>query len=458
MRYRILIVDDELSICVTLAMALEAKYEVQYATDAEAGLKMLQQQSFHLVFLDLRIGERDGMEVLERIKETDSTIAVIIITAYGSIDSSVEAMKRGAFTYLSKPLHIDEAMICVEQALSFRSLNERVQYLTDELQTRGEFFGMVGKSPAMRRVYEMIEKLRDVDIGVTVSGESGTGKELAARAIHFSGNRKNERFVAVNCAAIPEGLLEEELFGHKKGSFTGAVFDKIGKFSLADKGTIFLDEISDLPLSMQSKVLRVLQEKVFTPIGSNEPRAIDIRVVAATNRDLIQMVQNGTFRLDLFYRINVASIVLPPLRERRQDIPLLCRYFIELYNKEHRKNVQGLTKGAERLLLEYDYPGNVRELSNALEYAVVVCDGDVIQTRDLLSQMRQTMMPGAALPQPETNRAGLFAGMTLREIEEEIIRYRLRENNGHQKQTAQQLGISVKGLRNKIRAYGIAGR
>jgi two-component system response regulator AtoC len=453
-----LIVDDELSICVTLAMALEAKYEVQYATDAEAGLKMLQQQSFHLVFLDLRIGERDGMEVLERIKETDSTIAVIIITAYGSIDSSVEAMKRGAFTYLSKPLHIDEAMICVEQALSFRSLNERVQYLTDELQTRGEFFGMVGKSPAMRRVYEMIEKLRDVDIGVTVSGESGTGKELAARAIHFSGNRKNERFVAVNCAAIPEGLLEEELFGHKKGSFTGAVFDKIGKFSLADKGTIFLDEISDLPLSMQSKVLRVLQEKVFTPIGSNEPRAIDIRVVAATNRDLIQMVQNGTFRLDLFYRINVASIVLPPLRERRQDIPLLCRYFIELYNKEHRKNVQGLTKGAERLLLEYDYPGNVRELSNALEYAVVVCDGDVIQTRDLLSQMRQTMMPGAALPQPETNRAGLFAGMTLREIEEEIIRYRLRENNGHQKQTAQQLGISVKGLRNKIRAYGIAGR
>ena len=455
MKPRVLVIDDELSICVTLVMALEDKYEAQYARSAAQGLALLHEQEFALVFLDLCIGEDYGLKVLKEIKAIDSRVAVIIITAYGSIDSSVEAIKSGAYSYLTKPLRIEEVLIYAEQALSFRSLSEQVEYLSDELQSRNHYFGMVGKSRSMQRVYELIKKLQDVDVGVTITGESGTGKELVARAIHFSGNRKKERFITVNCAAIPEGLLEEELFGHRKGAFTGALYDKVGKFEAADGGTIFLDEIGDLPLAMQGKVLRVLQEKSVTPVGSNETRTTDVRVIAATNRDLPQMIRQGTFRLDLFYRINVVGISLPPLRERRQDIPLLCRHFIDRYNTEYKKKTSGLTYGAERFLLEYDYPGNIRELSNIIEYAIVICDGDVIRLEDLPAY---TARPTAAEPQLQdgVRRAALFDGMTFREIEREIIIDRLRTNRGHQKLTAQQLGISAKGLRNKMRDYGIS--
>jgi len=455
---RILVIDDEISICITLVMALEEKYEAKYTLDAGDGLLLLQQHDFDLVLLDLRIGDRDGLEVLQKIKEMDSTISVIIITAHASIGSSVEAMKKGAYTYLSKPLCIDEMMICVEQALTFRSLNERVLYLNDELQARNHYFGIVGKSDAMQEIYELIEKIKDVNISVLIAGESGTGKELVAKAIHYSGVRKDERFVAVNCAAIPEGLLEEELFGHKKGAFTGALSDRAGKFAAGDKGTIFLDEIGDLPLAMQSKVLRVLQEKSFTPIGSNDAKTVDIRVLAATNRKLEEMVRQGSFRLDLFYRINSVGIELPPLRERRHDIPLLCHHFIDLYNKEHRKLVKGLTKGAERLLLEYDYPGNIRELSNILELAVILCVDETIHVKDFLAQMKRTGLPGAVQATGIATPHGFFSAMTLKEIEKEVIRDRLCENNGHQRRTAQQLGISVKGLRNKILYYGLTAK
>jgi two-component system, NtrC family, response regulator AtoC len=455
MRPRILVIDDEISICITLVMALEQKYAAQYALDADEGMRLLEQHGFDLVLLDLRIGDQDGIEVLQRIKELDSTIPVIIITAHASIDSSVEAMKKGAYTYLSKPLSIDEMMICVDQALTFRSLNEKVLYLKDELQVKNHYFGIVGKSDAMQGIYELVEKIKDVNIGVLISGESGTGKELVARAIHYSGIRKDERFVAVNCAAIPEGLLEEELFGHKKGAFTGAHADRTGKFAAGDKGTIFLDEIGDLPLSMQSKVLRVLQEKSFTPIGGNDPISVDIRVIAATNRSLNEMVMQGNFRLDLFYRINSIGIELPPLRDRRQDIPLLCQHFIALYNREHKKTVQGLTKGAERLLLEYDYPGNIRELANILELAVILCAEETICVKDLLAQMKRPRLPDSTQTKEASVPLGLFSAMTLKEIEKEVIRDRLCENNGHQKRTAEQLGISVKGLRNKILYYGL---
>ena len=310
----------------------------------------------------------------------------------------------------------------------------------------------------MQEIYELIEKIKDVNISVLIAGESGTGKELVAKAIHYSGVRKDECFVAVNCAAIPEGLLEEELFGHKKGAFTGALSDRAGKFAAGDKGTIFLDEIGDLPLAMQSKVLRVLQEKSFTPIGSNDAKTVDIRVLAATNRKLEEMVRQGSFRLDLFYRINSVGIELPPLRERRHDIPLLCHHFIDLYNKEHRKLVKGLTKGAERLLLEYDYPGNIRELSNILELAVILCVDETIHVKDFLAQMKRTGLPGAVQATGIATPHGFFSAMTLKEIEKEVIRDRLCENNGHQRRTAQQLGISVKGLRNKILYYGLTAK
>jgi two-component system response regulator AtoC len=310
----------------------------------------------------------------------------------------------------------------------------------------------------MQGVYELIEKIKDKNIAVTISGESGTGKELVARAIHYSGSRKNERFVAVNCAAIPEGLLEEELFGHRKGSFTGALSDRIGKFEAGDKGTIFFDEIGDLPLAMQSKVLRVLQEKTLTPIGSNDARPIDVRVIAATNRDLEEMVQKGSFRLDLFYRIHAVGIELPSLRERRQDIPMLCRHFIELHAKEHEKRIKGMTKEAERLLLEYEFPGNIRELSNMLELAVILCADETIGVKDLLAHIKRPGTPSATPPRENAKPLGLFSSMTLKEIEQEVIRDRLCQNNGHQKRTAQQLGISVKGLRNKIRYYGLSAK
>lgn len=291
MKPRILIIDDELSICITMALAMKAKYEALYATSAEQALDLMKRQCFQLVFLDLRIGEDNGLDLLPTIKEMDPGIAVIMMTAYASIDSSVKAMKAGAFNYLSKPLNIEEALIYAEQALAFRALNEQVLYLSDQLQAKNSYQGMVGKSPEMRKIYQMIEKLKDLDIGITITGESGTGKELVAKAIHYSGSRKGQPFVTVNCAAIPEGLLEEELFGHKKGTFTGAISDTQGKFLSANNGTIFLDEIGDLPLSMQGKILRVLQEKYYSPLGSNETINIDVRVIVATNRDLSQMVK-----------------------------------------------------------------------------------------------------------------------------------------------------------------------
>ncbi|MHB0896247.1 MAG: sigma-54-dependent transcriptional regulator [Spirochaetales bacterium] len=456
MKPRVLIIDDELSICITLVMALQQKYDAAYALKAEEGLRMLEQGGYDLVFLDLKIGEYNGMELLQKIKEMDSTIAVIIMTAYASIGSTVEAMRKGAFTYLTKPLCIEEMMICAEQALSIRKLNERVLYLNSELNARNHYFGMVGKSQRMRDIYTLIEKIKDVNTAVTISGESGTGKELVAKAIHYSSARRNERFVAVNCAAIPEGLLEEELFGHKKGSFTGALADRPGMFAAGDKGTIFLDEIADLPLAMQSKVLRVLQDKSFTPIGCNDVKTVDIRVIAATNRDLEEMVRLGTFRLDLYYRINVVRINLPPLRERRQDIPSLCHHFIEIYSKDHHKIVTSLTKDSERMLMEYDYPGNIRELANIMELAVILCAGDTIGIKDVMAQMSRSSCTSQTHPQENATLLGPFTSMTLKEIEKEVIMARLRGNNGHQKRTAQQLGISVKGLRNKIHYYNLA--
>jgi len=455
MKPRILIIDDEISICITLVMALEQKYDATYALSAEEGLRTLEQRDVDLVLLDLKIGDFDGMELLKKIKEMDSTIAVIIMTAFASIESTVEAMRKGAFTYLTKPLCIEEMMICADQALSIRKLNERVSYLNNELNARNHYFGMVGKSQRMREIYALIEKIKDVNTAVTISGESGTGKELVARAIHYASVRKNERFVAVNCAAIPEGLLEEELFGHKKGSFTGAMTDRAGKFAAADRGTIFLDEIADLPLSMQSKVLRVLQEKSFTPIGNNDIRTVDIRVIAATNRDLEQMVRLGSFRLDLYYRINVVRIDVPPLRERRQDIPSLCHHFIEIYSKDHHKLVTGVTKEAEHALMEYDYPGNIRELANIMELAVILSSSATIDVKDVMSQMRCQSGPPLVGVQDGARALEHFSSKTLKEIEKEIIEARLRENNGHQKKTAQQLGISVKGLRNKIHYYNL---
>lgn len=452
MNEKILIIDDEPGICVSLTLALEDNYSVKATTDAAEGVNLIKDEYFNLCLLDLKIDKYDGLEVLKKIKEIDKTIIVILMTAYGSIDTSVEAMKNGAYTYLTKPLNIAELFIVIEQSLKFQQLNAKVEYLSSELGNSFEYGGMIGRSQSMKNVFGLIHKLKDVDSSILITGESGTGKELVARALHYTGKRSNQRFAEINCAAIPEGLLEEELFGHKKGSFTGAYDDKKGKFEYANHGTIFLDEIGDMPLSLQSKLLRVLEDKEVTPIGSNERIKIDIRVIAATNKNLKNMVEAGIFRKDLFFRLNVFEIKLPSLRERKQDIPLLINYFMNKYSCELNKSIKGISKDADIKLLNYQYPGNVRELSNIIEHAIVLTNNEVICLDDLPEEVREAKRHIGLTDALFTEN---LIGLTLKEIEEKVIVASLIRNNGHRKNTAVTLGISDKGLRNKIKEYNI---
>lgn len=447
----ILIIDDEFGICTSLTLALEDKYNVKACLNPKEGLKALNEDMFDLCLLDLKIGNQNGLDVLREMKKIDKNLIVIIMTAYGSIDTSVEAIKAGAYTYLTKPLNISELYLHIDQALEYKKLNEKVEFLSKELENK-YYGGIIARSPAMKNVFKMIEKLKDVDTNVVITGESGTGKELVARAIHYSGKRKKERFEDVNCAAIPESMLEEELFGHKKGSFTGAVEDRQGKFEYANNGTIFLDEIGDMPFAIQSKLLRVLQQKEYSPLGSNEKKKLNLRIIAATNKNLKSLVEKGEFRQDLYFRLNVVEITLPSLKDRKQDLPLLFSHFIKKFNEELSKNIRGLSKEAEQKLFKYDYPGNVRELSNIVECAMILCSGDTIEIVDLPNEVIRydTINKGVNAIFSED-----LVGMTLRDIEEIVIKANLIKNRGKRKLTADSLGISEKGLRNKINEYKI---
>ena len=452
MKHRILIIDDEPSICITLAMALSKKYAAEYTLTAKDGLSLLKAKDFSLVLLDLKIGNDDGLAVLKEIKEYNPNIAVIMITAYGSIDSTIEAMRAGAYTYLTKPLRVDELMIHVEQALHVLSLEERISHLTGEAEGWYNYYGIIGNSDGMKKVFSLVEKVRDSTVGVLITGESGSGKELVARAIHYSGNRKNANFVAVNCAAIPENLLEDEMFGHVKGAYTGALGNKRGRFEQADGGTLFLDEIGDMPLSMQGKLLRVLQEKRFSPVGSEETIESDVRILAATNRNLEEMVENGTFREDLYYRIKVMEIRVPPLRERQEDIPKLCEFFAQKFAREQNKTVPHFSEEAMAILMGSSFPGNVRQLANIIEYAVIVCEDNQITAREIPDEVRGK----ALLREARVSEKGKLldiSGKTMKEIEKCVILSRLEENRGHQQKTAQSLGISERNLRNKLTEY-----
>lgn len=447
----ILIIDDEIGICSSLTFALEDKYKVYSTLNPDEGLEIIKNKNINLVLLDLKIGDVDGLEVLGRIKEINKEVIVIVMTAYGSILSSVEAMKKGAYTYLTKPMNLEELYIVIGKALEYQGMTEEIQYLNKELQNKYQYGGIIGKSEGMKKIFNLIEKLKDVETSVMITGESGTGKELVARAIHFSGKRKNNKFVEVNCAAIPEGLLEEEFFGHKKGTFTNAISDKIGKFQYANKGTIFLDEIGDMSLNLQSKLLRVIQEKSFIPLGANEPIDIDVRIIAATNKDLRKMVEEGTFRKDLYFRLNVIELKIPPLKDRKEDLPLLFNHFINISNKEMSKNVKGISKEVEKLLLEYDYPGNVRELSNIIECGVLLTQKEVIEKDSLPSNFIERFNKDKGY----TIEGKDLTAMTLKEVEKLLIEVVLKRNNGHRKKTADMLGISERGLRNKINEYNL---
>lgn len=468
MKKCILIIDDEIGICESLEFILENDYDVKFSTDPSEGLIKLKNEYFNLCLLDLKIGQYNGLDILKEIKEIDKNIIVIIMTAYGSINTTVEAMKNGAYSYLTKPLNISELYVLIEQALEFQNLNEKVEYLSRELENKYVYHGMIGRSTAMKKIFVLIDKLKDVDTNVVITGETGTGKELVARAIHYSGKRKRERFVEINCAAIPEGLFEEELFGHKKGTFTSAIEDKMGKFEVANNGTIFLDEIGEISYALQAKLLRVLQEKEYTPIGSTEKRKLNVRVIAATNRDLKMMINNGEFRSDLYYRLNVIEINMPSLRDKKIDLPLLFKHFIQQYNKELDRHVEGLSKEAEKVLLKYSYPGNIRELSNIFEQAILLSSDNIIDINNLPEEVRKNEEIGLcennkiefsnekSLNKEEKNvSTENFVGCSLKEVEIELIKATLIKNDGRKKVTADMLGLSEKGLRNKIVRYKI---
>ena len=454
MNRTIYIIDDEPSICVSLQLALKNLYRVKTFTSSLPALASMEAEGADIVLLDLRLGEENGLEVLERIKRIDPNTEVIMMTAFGSIDTSVNAMQKGAFTYLTKPINIEELKVIMQQAGNIRKLNEQIYYLSDQLESKSRFDAIIGESAPMQRVYMLIDRVKDIDTNVLITGESGTGKELVARAIHNAGKRYRERFVVVNCAAIPENLLELEFFGYKRGAFTGAMQDKKGKLEQADNGTLFLDEIGDMPLGLQSKLLRALQDKEFTPVGGSTPIKVDTRILAATNRDLPALIAEGRFREDLYYRLNVMEIKLPPLRERQGDIVILCNYLLGKFSAELNKPIRAITPEAKEMLERLPYPGNVRQLANILEYACILCQDGVISKEDFPEYVTHSDGAGPSGDSIDD----YLSSHSLKDIEKRAIEATLQRCGGKRVATAAQLGISKRGLLNKLKEYGVIDR
>ena len=447
MNRTVYIIDDEPSICVSLQLALKNLYRVKTFTSSLPALANMEAEGADIVLLDLRLGEENGLEVLERIKRIDPNTEVIMMTAFGSIDTSVNAMQKGAFTYLTKPINIEELKVIMQQASNIRKLNEQIYYLSDQLESKSRFDAIIGESAPMQRVYMLIDRVKDIDTNVLITGESGTGKELVARAIHNAGKRYRERFVVVNCAAIPENLLELEFFGYKRGAFTGAMQDKKGKLEQADNGTLFLDEIGDMPLGLQSKLLRALQDKEFTPVGGSTPIKVDTRILAATNRDLPALIAEGRFREDLYYRLNVMEIKLPPLRERQGDIAILGNYLLGKFSAELNKPIRAITPEAKEMLERLPYPGNVRQLANILEYACILCQDGVISKEDFPEYVTRTDGTGPSGDSIDD----YLSSHSLKDIEKRAIEATLQRCGGKRVATAAQLGISKRGLLNKLK-------
>ncbi|MFJ8064001.1 sigma-54-dependent transcriptional regulator [Psychrobacillus sp. NPDC096426] len=456
MNSRILIIDDETAICVSLSFALEDDYDITTTTNPQDGINIIEEGNIDLVLLDLNLGIYSGLDILQEIKKKDPSITVIMMTAYSSIETSIEAIKQGAYYYIEKPINIEELQLLMSKALEFKGLSSRVETLTEELEQRLGYKNFIGKSKAMYRVFSLIERIKDIDSSVLIMGESGTGKELVVRNIHNSGKRKNGPFEVVNCAAIPEALLESELFGYEKGAFTGATQRKLGKWVSANGGTLFLDEVSEMPYTLQAKLLRVLQEREITPLGSNTKISLDVRIISATNKKLEQMVSEGTFREDLYFRLNVIPITVPPLRERKEDLPLLIDYFLQKYCLEMNRNNKCFSTAAYRFLLEYNYPGNVRELGNIIEYAVALSKDDKILDNDLPMYILEQK---AGLSTSVTNEGGegiyIPLGISMKEIEKKMIAATLDYYGWNRQDTANALQISERGLRNKINQYEI---
>jgi len=382
-KLNVLIIDDEADMQETLKSILKKYYSPAAASNGKEALKEIKNGNFHLVLLDLRMPDMDGIEVLKKIKELDSSIPVIMVTASKDLKSAVEAMKTGAEDFVSKPFEVDELLAVIEKALDKYKLARENQALKEILKDSDRYCDLIGKTEKIKKVMSVIDSIAKTDSTVLIFGESGTGKEIAAKTIHKMSDRKNKPYIAINCAAIPENLLESELFGHERGAFTGALDRRIGKFELADQGSIFLDEIGCMSMAMQAKLLRVLEDKKIERVGGTAPVQVDARIISATNIDFAKAIKEGKFREDLYYRLNVIPIQMPALRERKEDIPLFIAYFLDNFNKELNKKIKGLSAGAQSLLMAYDFPGNVRELKNIIERAVALSKGDQITEENL---------------------------------------------------------------------------
>ena len=442
-----LVVEDEDKLRRVIQLQLQtAGFEVDLARTAEEGIKLADRAD--VILTDLRLPGMDGMELLDLIRRQNSQTPVIVMTAFGTIENAVEAMKMGAADFLLKPFSLDHLMAVIHKALEVRALRDENRKLREELGFRYEFDNIVGRSEPMRQIFATISRVAPTRATVLVAGESGTGKDLIARAIHYHSPRRDRPFVKINCTAIPENLMESELFGYEKGAFTGANTTKPGKFEQADTGTVFLDEIGDVPPSIQVKLLRILQEREFERLGSNRTRQIDVRVLAATNVDLRAALEQGTFREDLYYRLNVVPLNMPPLRERKDDILFLAEHFLKKLMRDGGSQVKSISDEAIRKLESYHWPGNVRELENVIERSVVLCSGTRIDAEDV----RLDIAPRSRTDQTD---AFLPEGMTLEEHEQNIIREALRRADGNKSQAARLLGITRNALRYRLTQMGL---
>ena len=449
---RVLVADDEENLRLVLRTMLRKHgYEVETCASAEQALESIEKSTPDFVIADVRMGGMSGIELTRELKRRGSDAVVIVMSAFGSVDLAIEAMKAGAYDYVSKPFKQDEVLLALRKAEEREQLRRENQALRAERAASARFESMIGRSDAMARVFRVVDRAAEVATTVLIQGESGTGKELVARALHDRGPRKSKAFVAVNCGAIPESLLESELFGHKRGAFTDATSDKTGLFEAAHEGTLFLDEVGELPLALQVKLLRVLQEGTLRRVGETRDRKVDVRVVAATVRDLESEVAEGAFREDLFYRLNVLTITVPPLRDRKDDVPLLLDHFVARYNARLGTRVRGVDEAARKVLLAYHWPGNVRELENVIERAMVLAERDVIGEADLPDRVkRKEDARLVALSSDE-----LSIKKTARWMEETLIRRALEKTGGNRTAAARLLEISHRALLYKIKDYGV---
>ena len=446
----ILIVDDEDIIRESLSFVLAKEgYNVREAANGAIALEMMKTESFDLVLTDLEMPEMKGIELLEQVSRFSPETLVVIITAYGSIDTAIQALRKGAVDYILKPVEFDELIVKVGRLLANHRINVENKLLRGELNRRFDFTNIVGQSPAMQRIFDTIKKVAATDGTVLIHGKSGTGKEVVARAIHFNSKRKEKPFVAVNCGAIVENLFESELFGHKRGSFTGATVDREGFFKAADTGTLFLDEVSEIPLNLQVKLLRALELKEVTPVGTAIPITVDVRIIASTNKNLAKEVEAGRYREDLFYRLNIVEINLPPLSERGDDIPLLVQHFVEKYAHEMNKDVRGVDNEVMKSLLAHSWKGEIRELENVIERAIIFSEGQLISKEELPGFFEQRQ---EAVYSFDARRSMKEA---VDDFERQFITHVLRANNYNKEGTAKALKISLSSLYRKIEELNI---